>query len=59
VLARLGFGIGLADARQQILDCFINIPPTATIREGTRVKIYVSDDLPVPDYHDHNLPTYL
>lgn len=54
---RQGFGTGLADAGEQVLDRFLNILPTVTIREGTRVKIYLSDDLLLPDYHDHNLPS--
>lgn len=56
---RQGFGTGLADAGKQVLDRFLNILPTVTIREGTRVKIYLSDDLLLPDYHDHNLPPNL
>jgi type IV secretory pathway VirB10-like protein len=56
---REGFGAGLADAGEQILDRFLNILPTVTIREGTRVKIYLSDDLLLPDYHYHNLPPNL
>jgi type IV secretory pathway VirB10-like protein len=56
---RQGFGAGLANAGNQILDRFLNILPTITIREGTRVKIYLSDDLLLPDYHDHHLPLSL
>lgn len=56
---RQGFGAGLANAGNQILDRFLNILPTITIREGTRVKIYLSADLLLPDYHDHHLPPSL
>ena len=56
---RQGFGAGLANAGNQILDRFLNILPTITIREGTRVKIYLSGDLLLPDYHDHQLPPSL
>ncbi|HKW19566.1 MAG TPA: TrbI/VirB10 family protein [Terriglobales bacterium] len=56
---RQGFGVGVADAGEQILNRFLNILPTVTIREGTRVKIYLSSDLLLPDYHDHNLPPNL
>ncbi len=56
---RQGFGVGLADAGEQVLNRFLNILPTVTIREGTRVKIYLSGDLLLPDYHDHNLPPNL
>jgi len=56
---RQGFGVGMADAGEQVLNRFLNILPTVTIREGTRVKIYLSGDLLLPDYHDHNLPPNL
>jgi type IV secretory pathway VirB10-like protein len=34
--------------RRQILDKFLNILPTVTIREGHRVKVYLSGDLACP-----------
>jgi type IV secretion system protein TrbI len=54
---REGFSAGLATAGEQILDRFLNILPTVTIREGTRLKIYLSGDLLLPDYHTHSLPS--
>ena len=54
---REGFGQSLAQSSQQILDRFLNLLPTITIREGHRVKIYLSDDLALPDYSNHNLPS--
>jgi type IV secretion system protein VirB10 len=39
----------------QILDRFLNILPTVTIREGSRVKVYLSGDLLVPDYAAHTM----
>jgi type IV secretory pathway VirB10-like protein len=56
---REGFGQSLAQSSQQILDRFLNLLPTITIREGHRVKIYLSGDLAVPDYSNHNLPSDL
>jgi len=56
---RQGFGVGMANAGEHILDRFLNILPTVTIREGTRIKIYLSNDLLVPDYHTHTMPTNL
>ena len=50
---REGFAVGMADAGEHILDRFLNILPTVTIREGTRVKIYLSNDLLLPDYTAH------
>jgi type IV secretory pathway VirB10-like protein len=52
---RAGLGGSLANSSIQILDRFLNILPTVTIREGARVKIYLSDDLLLPDYSRHDL----
>jgi type IV secretion system protein VirB10 len=56
---REGFGQSLAQSSEQILDRFLNLLPTITIREGHRVKIYLSGDLALPDYSHHNLPSDL
>jgi type IV secretion system protein TrbI len=56
---RQGFGVGMANAGEHILDRFLNILPTLTIREGTRIKIYLSNDLLLPDYRSHSIPTTL
>jgi type IV secretion system protein VirB10 len=53
--ARVGFGESMALAGERILDRFLNILPTVTIREGTRVKVYLSDDLFLPDYNEHTI----
>jgi type IV secretion system protein TrbI len=47
----------MATAGEQILDRFLNILPTVTIREGTRIKIYLSNDLLLPDSNNHTLPS--
>jgi type IV secretory pathway VirB10-like protein len=39
-----------------ILDRFMQIPPTITIREGHRVKIYFTQDMLLPAYTNHNIP---
>ena len=39
-----------------ILDRFIQIPPTITIREGHRVKVYLTQDLLLPAYSNHTIP---
>jgi len=31
----------------------LNVLPTVTIREGSRVKVYLSGDLLLPDYNQH------
>ena len=53
--ARQGFGQGMAMSGERILDRFLNIMPTITIREGARVKIYLSNDLLLPDYAKHTM----
>ena len=54
-----GFGVGMASAGEDVLDRFLNILPTVTIREGTRVKVYLSNDLLLPEYSAHNMPSNL
>jgi type IV secretion system protein VirB10 len=39
-----------------ILDRFIQIPPTITIREGHRVKVYFTQDMLLPAYERHTIP---
>lgn len=56
-LMRQGFAQGTAQSSAQILDKFLNIMPTVTIREGHRVKIYLSGDLALPDYSNHKMPS--
>jgi type IV secretion system protein TrbI len=56
-LMRQGFAQGTAQSSAQILDKFLNIMPTVTIREGHRVKVYLSGDLALPDYSNHKMPS--
>jgi type IV secretion system protein VirB10 len=58
-LMRQGFAQSTAQSSAQILDKFLNILPTVTIREGHRVKVYLSGDLALPDYNNHKLPSDL
>jgi type IV secretion system protein VirB10 len=58
-LMRQGFAQSTAQSSAQILDRFLNILPTVTIREGHRVKIYLSGDLALPDYANHTMPSNL
>jgi len=39
-----------------ILDRFLQIPPTITIREGHRVKVYFTQDMLLPAYENHTIP---
>lgn len=58
-LMRQGFAASTAQSAAQILDRFLNILPTVTIREGHRVKVYLSGDLALPDYANHKMPSDL
>jgi len=52
-----GVGESMGQTSQRVLDKFLNILPTITIREGHRVKIYLSGDLALPDYANHRMPS--
>jgi type IV secretion system protein TrbI len=58
-LMRQGFAASTAQSSAQILDKFLNVMPTVTIREGHRVKVYLSGDLALPDYNNHTMPSNL
>jgi type IV secretion system protein VirB10 len=58
-LMRQGFAQSTAQSSAQILDRFLNILPTITIREGHRIKVYLSGDLALPDYANHTVPSNL
>ncbi|HMI50549.1 MAG TPA: TrbI/VirB10 family protein [Candidatus Saccharimonadales bacterium] len=58
-LMRQGFAQSTAQSSAQILDRFLSILPTVTIREGHRVKVYLSGDLALPDYTNHTMPSNL
>jgi type IV secretion system protein VirB10 len=56
-LMRQGFAQSTAQSSAQILDKFLNVMPTVTIREGHRVKVYLAGDLALPDYINHKMPS--
>jgi len=58
-LMRHAFAQSTAQSSAQILDKFLNVMPTVTIREGHRVKVYLSGDLALPDYNNHKMPSNL
>jgi type IV secretory pathway VirB10-like protein len=53
---RQGMASSLSASAAHVLDRFINIPPTITIREGHRVKVYLTQDLLLPAYENHSIP---
>src|SRR5439155_25731909 len=56
---RTGVSESLAQSSHRILDRYLNVLPTVTIREGHRVKVYLSGDLELPDYANHRMPADL
>jgi type IV secretion system protein VirB10 len=50
-----GAASSVSQSATTILDHFIQIPPTITIREGHRVKVYFTQDLLLPAYENHRI----
>lgn len=53
---RQGIASSLSQSSANVLDRFINVPPTITIREGHRIKVYITQDMLLPAYENHNVP---
>lgn len=56
---REGVTANLSQSSLQVLNRFLNIPPTITIREGHRVRIFLTQDLLLPAYSNHRMPSDL
>lgn len=53
---RQGVATSLSQSSLRILDRYLNVLPTFTIREGSLVKVYLSGDLLLPAYENHLMP---
>lgn len=53
---RQGVATNLSQSSLRILDKYLNVLPTFTIREGHRIKVVLSDDLELPAYELHKMP---
>jgi type IV secretion system protein VirB10 len=51
-----GTASSVSQSATTVLDRFIQIPPTITIREGHRVKVYFTQDMLLPAYENHTIP---
>ena len=51
-----GVASSLSQSGANVLDRFINILPTITIREGHRIKVYLTQDMLLPAYENHTMP---
>jgi type IV secretion system protein TrbI len=54
---RSGIASSLSQSSANVLDRLINIPPTITIREGHRIKVYITQDMLLPAYENHTIPS--
>ena len=52
---KYGVAANVSGNATTVLDRFINIPPTITIREGYRVKVYISQDMLLPAVENHTI----
>jgi len=52
---RAGVSSSISQSSGRVLDRFLNISPTLTIREGHRVKVYLTQDLLLPAYDNHTV----
>ncbi len=50
-----GAASSVSESATTILDQFMQIPPTITIREGHRVKVYFTQDMLLPAYTNHTI----
>ncbi len=51
---RQGMSSSLSQTSLHILDRYLNVVPTFTVREGTRVKAYLTADLDLPAYSERS-----
>ena len=51
-----GAASSVSQSATTVLDRFIQIPPTITIREGHRIKVYFMQDMLLPAYENHTIP---
>lgn len=51
-----GASASVSQSATTVLDRFMQIPPTITIREGHRVKVYFTQDMLLPAYEKHSIP---
>ena len=49
---RQAAGASLATSASRVLDRYLNVLPTITIREGFRIKVYLTNDLALPAYDE-------
>jgi type IV secretion system protein TrbI len=53
---RQGIASSLSQSSGNVLDRFVNVLPTHTIFEGHRIKVYITQDMLLPAYENHDMP---
>jgi type IV secretory pathway VirB10-like protein len=53
---RQGVASSLAQSGAHVLDRFLNVLPEITVREGHRIKVYLTQDMLLPAYENHDMP---
>jgi len=56
---KAGIASSLSQSSANVLDRFINIPPTITIRNGHRIKVYITQDMLLPAYENHDMSSVM
>jgi type IV secretory pathway VirB10-like protein len=56
---KAGIASSLSQSSANVLDRFINVLPSITIREGHRIKVYLTQDILLPAYENHTVPSDL
>ena len=51
-----GIASSLSQSSANVLDRFTSIAPTITIREGHRIKVYITQDMLLPAVENHTVP---
>lgn len=53
---RMGGAASFGQSATHVLDKFLNIMPTITIREGHRMRVWIAQDVALPAYEAHAMP---
>jgi type IV secretion system protein VirB10 len=53
---RMGGASSFGQSATHVLDKFLNIMPTITIREGHRMRVWIAQDIALPAYEAHAMP---
>jgi type IV secretion system protein VirB10 len=56
---RQGVSTSLSQSSLRILDRYLNVLPTFTVREGHRIKVHFTNDVMLPAYNRHRIDTDL